>query len=187
MALWCMIPRKKVRILAPYPVFMPIAASSGSLSAPDRYTVRSLSYSPAAPRRRRMLDNVTYLDALHRDAAALAVAARRGLQAPVPSCPGWTVATLLTHLTGLYAYSVKLIEGRPREADALVTRYEDLDLPLEIKDLFGEEKESPSATPPGLLPLFEATAATSGSMGSACPWASWASQRWIAVSCTMRR
>jgi uncharacterized protein (TIGR03083 family) len=106
-----------------------------------------------------MLDNVTYLDAFHRDAAALAVAAGRGLEAPVPSCPGWTVATLLTHLTGLYAYSVKLVEGRPREADALVTRYEDLDLPLELKDWFDEENESPSATPPGLLPLFEATVA----------------------------
>jgi hypothetical protein len=69
-----------------------------------------------------MLDHVTYLDAFHRDAAALAVAAGRGLDAPVPSCPGWTVATLLTHLTGLYAYSVKLVGGRPRDAAALVTR-----------------------------------------------------------------
>src|SRR5690348_14954683 len=109
-----------------------------------------------------MLDHVTYLDAFHHDTAALAVAAGRGLDAPVPSCPGWTVATLLTHLTGLYAYSVKLVEGRPRAADVLVTRYEDLGLPLELKDWFDadEERPSPSATPPGLLPLFAATVAT---------------------------
>ena len=106
-----------------------------------------------------MLDPVTYLDAFRRDAAALTVAARRGLDAPVPSCPGWTVATLLTHLTGLYAYSVKLVAGRPRDAAALVTRYEDLDLPLEFKGWFDEEHERPSATPPGLLSLFTATVA----------------------------
>jgi uncharacterized protein (TIGR03083 family) len=106
-----------------------------------------------------MLDHVTYLDTFHRDAAALAVAAERGLDTPLPSCPGWTVAILLTHLTGLYAYTVKLVEGRPGEADALVTRHEDLDLPPELKDWFDEEQERPSATPPGLLPLFEATAA----------------------------
>jgi uncharacterized protein (TIGR03083 family) len=107
-----------------------------------------------------MLDHITYRDAFHRDAAALVVAAGRGVAASVPSCPGWTVATLLTHLTGLYAYSVTLVAGRPREAAALVTRYEDLNLPREFKDWFDEDKERPSATPPGLLPLFEATVAT---------------------------
>ena len=43
-----------------------------------------------------MLAKSTYAEAFHRDAAV-----RRGLAAPVPSCLGWTVATLLTHLTGI--------------------------------------------------------------------------------------
>src|SRR5579871_870983 len=68
----------------------------------DGYTTCSGALLLAAARRRHMLDKATYLDAFHREAAALAAAARGGLDAPVPSCPGWTVATLLGHLTGIY-------------------------------------------------------------------------------------
>jgi uncharacterized protein (TIGR03083 family) len=106
-----------------------------------------------------MLDSATYLTAFHREAVALAVAAQRGLDAPVPSCPGWTVATLLTHLTGLYAESVKLVEGRPNEPAALVKSYDDLGLPLEFKNWFEAEKEDLGALPPGLPALFETTVA----------------------------
>lgn len=106
-----------------------------------------------------MLDTATYLTAFHREAAALAVAGRRGLDAPVPSCPGWTVATLLTHLTGLYAESVKLVEGRPNEPDVLVKSYDDLGLPLEFKNWFEAEKEDLGVLPPGLPALFATTAA----------------------------
>ena len=106
-----------------------------------------------------MLDTATYLTAFHREAAALAVAAQRGLDAPVPSCPGWTVASLLTHLIGLYAESVKLVEGRPNEPAALVKSYDDLGLPIEFKDWFEAEKEDFGALPPGLPELFETTVA----------------------------
>jgi uncharacterized protein (TIGR03083 family) len=41
-----------------------------------------------------------YLAALRADASDLAAAARAGLDAPVPSCPGWSVADLVAH-TGL--------------------------------------------------------------------------------------
>ena len=104
-----------------------------------------------------MLAKATYLEAFHRDAAALASAARRGLAAPVPSCPGWTVATLVTHLTGIYAHRVKLVRVRAREN--VVQAYEDLDLPLELKGWFDAEHEDLSKMPPGLLELFERTAA----------------------------
>ena len=104
-----------------------------------------------------MLDKSTYREAFHRDAAALASAARRGLAAPVPSCPGWTVATLVTHLTGIYAHRVKLVRVRAQEN--VVQAYEDLDLPPELKDWFDAEHEDLSKMPPGLLDLFERTAA----------------------------
>lgn len=40
---------------------------------------------------------------LRADGAAIAAAAREaGLEAAVPSCPGWTIADLLGHLTGIY-------------------------------------------------------------------------------------
>ena len=38
-----------------------------------------------------------YVDSLRRDGMALAEAARRDLEAAVPSCPGWTVADLVRH------------------------------------------------------------------------------------------
>jgi hypothetical protein len=45
-----------------------------------------------------MLDVPIYLDALGGESAALATAARRDLMAPIPSCPGWTMTTLVVHL-----------------------------------------------------------------------------------------
>jgi uncharacterized protein (TIGR03083 family) len=107
--------------------------------------------------RELMLATSTYRDAFQRDAAALAAAARRGLAAPVPSCPGWTVATLLTHLTGIYAHRIKLVRVRAREN--VVQAYEDLDLPAEYQDWFDAQGEDLSTMPPGLLALFERTAA----------------------------
>lgn len=106
-----------------------------------------------------MLDSATYLTAFHRDAGALIVAAQRGLDAPAPSCPGWTVATLLTHLTSLYAESVKLVEGRPNEPDVLIKSYDDLGLPPGFKNWFEAEQEDLDALPPGLPALFQTTVA----------------------------
>src|SRR5437763_885044 len=113
--------------------------------------------TPLPTWRELMLAYSTYRDAFHRDAAALAAAARRGLAAPVPSCPGWTVATLVTHLTGIYAHRIKLVRVRAREN--VVQAYEDLDLPAEYQDWFDTEGEDLSTMPPGLLDLFERTAA----------------------------
>ncbi len=112
-----------------------------------------------------MLDKSTYLGAFHRETGTLADAAREGgdLGAPVPSCPGWTVATLVTHLTGIYAHRIKIVATRATENT--VRSYEDLDLPPEYKGLFDAEfdpdaGEEHLTAPPGLLELFGQTAVT---------------------------
>ncbi|MDB5056634.1 MAG: hypothetical protein JWO59_106, partial [Chloroflexi bacterium] len=64
-----------------------------------------------------MLDKTAYCDAFHRDAAGIAYAARMGLLAPVPSCPGWSVAALLTHLAvNVYAPTIRVFRALPNEA-----------------------------------------------------------------------
>jgi uncharacterized protein (TIGR03083 family) len=110
-----------------------------------------------------MLDKSTYLEAIHREAGALAEAARGNLDAPVPSCPGWTVGVLVTHLTGIYAHRIKIVGSRATENT--VRSYEDLDLPPEYKSLFDAEFDTDAAgqqppAPPELVALFEQTAAT---------------------------
>lgn len=113
-----------------------------------------------------MLDAAIYLDALHRDAAALAGAARRaGMDAPIPSCPGWTMDVLLTHLTGIYAHRIAIVGKRATEN--IVTSYDDLDLPPAYREWFDREfdegdkaqEKRDFPTPPGLVDLFERTAA----------------------------
>jgi uncharacterized protein (TIGR03083 family) len=104
-----------------------------------------------------MLDKTSYLDAFHADVAALATAARRELEEPVPTCPGWTVATLVTHLIRLYAHRIKLIKLQARENT--VRGFDSLDLPAQFKEWFETRPEDLSHLPPGLLELFEQTAA----------------------------
>lgn len=99
-----------------------------------------------------MLDKETYRVAFHREVAALTEAARRDMAAPVPSCPGWSIATLVTHLTGIYADRIQLVTLRAQED--VVQSYEELGLPLEYKDWFENEHADPRTMPPGLLDLF---------------------------------
>lgn len=113
-----------------------------------------------------MLDTVTYREAFDREATALAAAAGLGLDAPVPSCPGWTVATLLGHLAG-GVYGSRVVALRSLPADYRIERYEDLGLPIAFKDWLWAviEEQTPSGPPPpGLLELFSATAAELGSL-----------------------
>jgi len=57
-----------------------------------------------------------YLDAITRESAALADAAERaGVDAPVPSCPEWTVADLLVHLGGVQQWARVTVEQRATE------------------------------------------------------------------------
>ncbi len=113
-----------------------------------------------------MLDRATYLDAFHDDAAALTAAARAaGIDTPIPSCPGWTVSVLVTHLAGIYAHRSALMRRRAHEN--VVASFEDLDLPLEYKEWFAAESEAEeqgraltAAAPSGLVDLFARTVST---------------------------
>jgi uncharacterized protein (TIGR03083 family) len=71
------------------------------------------------------LDLTRHLDGLHEAAAALVVhAGRAGLDAAVPTCPGWTVLDLVAHQGMVHRWAGALVRGeRPSEAE--VSGYED--------------------------------------------------------------
>jgi uncharacterized protein (TIGR03083 family) len=104
-----------------------------------------------------MPDKSNYLDAFHAEAAALAVAARQGLAETVSSCPGWTMATLVTHMIRLYAHRIQIVRQRARENT--VRGFDGMDLPVRFKEWFEARPEDLSRLPPGLLELFEQNAA----------------------------
>jgi uncharacterized protein (TIGR03083 family) len=56
------------------------------------------------------LDKSSYLAAVDSDAAALAAAARAGLDAPAPSCPGWTPGHLVAHVGKAYRWLTEVVE-----------------------------------------------------------------------------
>ena len=105
-----------------------------------------------------MLEKNAYLDAFHRDAERIVQAAQRDLSAPVPSCPGWTIATLLTHLAA-FVYAPRIQALRHLPEDFRVQSYTDRGLPPEFKQWVEAEQEDLTLLPPGLVSLFERTAA----------------------------
>jgi len=50
-----------------------------------------------------------YLEQLTTEAARLREAAELGLDAPVPSCPGWTVETVVRHVAQVYLHKVEVL------------------------------------------------------------------------------
>lgn len=62
-----------------------------------------------------------YLAAIRREADALREAAARGLEAPVPGCPGWTVGDLVFHVGSVHrfhaAHVVRGATTRPERLD----------------------------------------------------------------------
>ena len=107
-----------------------------------------------------MLDVPIYLDALGRESAGLATAARRDLTATIPSCPGWTRTTLVVHLAGIYAHRIAIVRARDTENTA-VRSYHDLGLPDAVRPWFdaqSEGKPEPTGAPDGLVELYEAKA-----------------------------
>lgn len=61
-----------------------------------------------------MPDASEYLRAIADESAALLDAAQRaGLDAPVPSCPGWTVADLLGHIGGVQYWAAEASRAQP--------------------------------------------------------------------------
>jgi uncharacterized protein (TIGR03083 family) len=55
------------------------------------------------------MDRDAYLAAVAADGAALADAARLGLEQPVPSCPGWSVQDLLEHTGGVHQWVTETV------------------------------------------------------------------------------
>jgi uncharacterized protein (TIGR03083 family) len=58
---------------------------------------------------------IDYLAALGEDGTALAAAARRGLDPPVPACEGWTVADLVLHTGMVHRHKLAIVRGRLSE------------------------------------------------------------------------
>src|SRR5215467_3594765 len=86
----------------------------GLRGEPEGQQAREQRRRPAAPGRDigtqggrgAEMELSEYLDAITRESGALADAAERaGLDAPVPSCPDWTVADLLVHLGGVQQWA----------------------------------------------------------------------------------
>jgi uncharacterized protein (TIGR03083 family) len=57
------------------------------------------------------MTTVDYLKALGDDGTALAAAARRGLDPPVPACAGWTVADLVLHTGMVHRHKLAIVRG----------------------------------------------------------------------------
>ena len=53
-----------------------------------------------------------YLEALRDDGVALAEAAGKGLDPPVPACEGWTVADLVLHIGMVHRHKLEIVRGR---------------------------------------------------------------------------
>lgn len=51
-----------------------------------------------------------YLTCLQADSARLAEVGRLGLPAAVPSCPGWTVDTVLSHVATVYLHKIEILK-----------------------------------------------------------------------------
>ncbi len=58
------------------------------------------------------MEPARYLDAIRTDAAALGAAAALGLDAAVPSCPGWTVADLVAHTGVVHREKERIVRER---------------------------------------------------------------------------
>ncbi|MGH9298445.1 MAG: maleylpyruvate isomerase N-terminal domain-containing protein, partial [Acidimicrobiales bacterium] len=86
---------------------------------------------------RKPLPEAGYLSALEVESRSLAVAARRDLAAPVPTCPRWSVAELVSHVWSVHRRVAFMIAGRqlseasfsvvmvPGPASALVEWFEE--------------------------------------------------------------
>lgn len=100
------------------------------------------------------MDKHQLLAALHREGLLVSEAGRRGLDAPVPSCPGWVVADVLGHLGRVYRSisehveqrSIEMIPGKhipnPPDGEAVIA-FHDEGLERLEKALAGIDAEEP--------------------------------------------
>jgi len=108
------------------------------------------------------MDRIFYRDAYLREAAALTAAARQDLKAPIPSCPGWSTATLIAHMIEMNIQRITLVARRPEEFH--ITSSTDLDLPPQFNDWFDHPEQDPAKAPEGLLDLYERTTSELGNV-----------------------
>jgi uncharacterized protein (TIGR03083 family) len=60
------------------------------------------------------MEQAAYVDAIRRDGAALAAAARAaGVEAPVPTCGAWTIGDLCSHVGRLHRWAADIVARRP--------------------------------------------------------------------------
>ena len=103
-----------------------------------------------------MLDKNSYLNAFRSDSAALAEAAQLGPQAALPSCPGWTIATLLGHLGAIYISIAKNI--RVGHGEDVVQELGDLELAPEFEEWF-QHDFTLETLPPTVVEWYQQAAA----------------------------
>ena len=97
-----------------------------------------------------------YVDAVEKNSALLADAARLGLKAPVPTCPGWYVATLVAHIGEVQRFWALQVRSRAQEMQQLPqSAFESC--PGLLSWLEGVDKGEPDleAVPTGLVEWFE--------------------------------
>jgi len=107
-----------------------------------------------------MLEKTVYREGYLREAAALAAAARLGLEAPIPSCPGWTMATLVSHMIEMNVNRLGLVRKRP--APFPMDDFAAWGLPVRFKEWFADERLDPARAPAELPALYEQTTAELG-------------------------
>ena len=65
-----------------------------------------------------LVDATDYLRTLDADAHALADAARKGMDAAVPSCPDWKVADLVDHMARVHRWATQIVRDQLTEGVA---------------------------------------------------------------------
>ncbi len=93
------------------------------------------------------MDKSEYLQAFQNEVDAFVAAAERGLDAPVPASPPWTVGELAVHLGGVYIHIRAILRGGLNKPP-----------PFNEKLLVAGEAEHELAGSPGLIDWFRSEA-----------------------------
>lgn len=117
------------------------------------------SYNLALHKGHPTLDKSTSISTFHGEAAAIADGARRGIDTAIPSCPGWTIATLLGHLGEVYTCVAKYVVSQTTQD--FIQEREDLELTPPYETWFRQEF-APAAIPPDVVDWFSHSAAAVG-------------------------
>ncbi len=105
------------------------------------------------------LSKETYVRAIQENVPLFVDAAEKGLTPPVPSCPGWYVATLVAHLGEVQRFWALQIRERAQEMQQLPQSAFD-ECPGLSKFFDGVDAGSPdlSSIPPGLIDWYRRSA-----------------------------